>query len=510
MNLARPKSLALQAAWLMVARVVGFAFTLLIPLVFSRLLSLSQFGLYKQLFQLVSTAQSILPLGFGLSAFYFLAREHEPERRAAVVLNILSFHFLVGLAAATTLLVYPKVLIRIFGNPELLGYAPLLAAVLLLWIFSYVIETIATANQDILYSTVFIISAQLTKGVAMLTAAFLTGSVRGALYAAIFQGFLQSIAVLLYVRFRFPGFWRHFDFGMVKTQFSYVLPLGLANLVYTLETDLHNYFVSNAFGAAAFAIYAVGTTQLPLIGILRESIASVLLTRVSYLQKQGATREILVLSLRVVRRLAIVYWPLYALLLVIGKDLIVLMYTKRFLASWPIFLVNITLIPFMIIVQDPILRAYAQYRYYLLALRIVLLGVLLAGLTWGIRELGLIGAISVVIVISLIERFVIATKVARVLEFKRQDLGMLRDLIPIAGAATAAALPALALRWLLVGRPAAVTVLSCGALFGLTYIALVYRFRILDAEERAMVRGRWLRLRAIFGRREPAELPSRP
>ena len=192
---------------------------------------------------------------------------------------------------------------------------------------------------------------------------------------------------------------------MVKTQFSYVLPLGLANLIYTLETDLHNYFVSNAFGAAAFAIYSVGTTQLPLIGILRESIASVLLTRVSYLQKQGAARDILVLSLRVARRLAIVYWPLYALLLVIGKDLIVLMYTKRFLASWPIFLVNITLIPFMIIVQDPILRAYAQYRYYLLVLRIVLLGVLLAGLTWGIRELGMIGAVSVVIALSLIERF---------------------------------------------------------------------------------------------------------
>ena len=87
---------------------------------------------------------------------------------------------------------------------------------------------------------------------------------------------------------------------------------------------------------------------------------------------------------------------------------------------------------------------------------------------------------------------------------------MLRDLIPIAGAAMAAALPVLALRWLLVGRPVAVTVLSCASLFVLAYIALVYQFRILDAEERAMVRGRWIRLRAIFGRREPAELPSRP
>ena len=70
----KPKSLLAQAGWLMIARVTGFAFTFLIPIVLSRVLDLKQFGLYKQAFLVVATSQSILPLGFGMSTFYFLSR----------------------------------------------------------------------------------------------------------------------------------------------------------------------------------------------------------------------------------------------------------------------------------------------------------------------------------------------------------------------------------------------------------------------------------------------------
>ena len=76
----------------MIARVTGFAFTFLIPIVLSRVLDLKQFGLYKQAFLIVATAQSILPLGFGMSTFYFLSREPEERKRASIAANALLFH----------------------------------------------------------------------------------------------------------------------------------------------------------------------------------------------------------------------------------------------------------------------------------------------------------------------------------------------------------------------------------------------------------------------------------
>ena len=68
------------------------------------------------------------------------------------------------------------------------------------------------------------------------------------------------------------------------------------------------------------------------------------------------------------------------------------LYTKRFVSSVPLLRMNLTLLPFMVIVQDPILRAFAEHRYYLLALRTVLVSILFTVLTMSLERIGLLGA----------------------------------------------------------------------------------------------------------------------
>ena len=68
--------------------------------------------------------------------------------------------------------------------------------------------------------------------------------------------------------------------------------------MWTLQTDVHNYFVSHHFSPAEFAIYAIGCFQLPLIGMLGESVAAVLIPRVSSLQATGDRAEIIRLTIR--------------------------------------------------------------------------------------------------------------------------------------------------------------------------------------------------------------------
>jgi O-antigen/teichoic acid export membrane protein len=87
---ARPApSLTSQAVWLMMAKTVSFAFAIALPLLLVRRLSQQELGLYKQAFFVVTTAMNLLPLGFAMSAFYFLPRER--TRQPAVVANILAF-----------------------------------------------------------------------------------------------------------------------------------------------------------------------------------------------------------------------------------------------------------------------------------------------------------------------------------------------------------------------------------------------------------------------------------
>src|ERR1700759_3705768 len=87
-------SLRTQSAWLLTAKVVGFAFSFVLPLVIVRYLDQEHVGNYRQAFLVITNAVIILPLGFSMSAYYFLARER--ERRGAAILNILLFNFVLG------------------------------------------------------------------------------------------------------------------------------------------------------------------------------------------------------------------------------------------------------------------------------------------------------------------------------------------------------------------------------------------------------------------------------
>ena len=67
------------------------------------------------------------------------------------------------------------------------------------------------------------------------------------------------------------------------------------------------------------------------------------------LQLERRQGEIVQLIARMMRKLAAVYFPLYAGLLVTGREFVTVLFTERYDASWPIFAVNLTLIPLCIL-----------------------------------------------------------------------------------------------------------------------------------------------------------------
>jgi O-antigen/teichoic acid export membrane protein len=479
-------SLTTQAFWLLAAKTVGFALTIALPLVLVRSLSQLEFGVYKQAFLIVGTAVTVLPLGFGMSAFYFLPRQR--ANHPAVVLNVLLVHAFVGAIAAAALVLWPGVLATIFGSTDLVPYAPLLGAVILTWTVASFLEIVPVACQDLVPSTVFIVGSQASKTVVFIVAARASGSVAALVGAAIVQGLLQTVVLIWYMRARFPGFWRSFDLEMLRTQASYALPLGLSSLALKLQTDMPHYFVAHAFGASAYAVFAVGVFNLPLIGLLRESVGSVMLPRVSRLEQDEGGREILLLVARVARKLAIVYFPMYAFLLVAGREFITLLFTRQYAASWPIFAVYITVIPAGVLVLDPITRAYAEQRYFLLKLRLALFAITTAVFAAGITRLGLVGTIAVVVAAQVAGTVGAALRLGSVMQLRRADFAAFAVLGRIAAAAAAAGVVAAAVRWVMLPAPPLPILAACGLFYAAAYGAALMAARVLDHEDWAVIR----------------------
>ena len=488
--------LSTQAFWIMVAKTLAFSFTVALPLFLVRRLSQEDFGLYKQVFLLVNTAFSLLPLGLGMSAYYFLPRE--PQRQPQVVFNIFLFLVIVSATFCSVITLFPSLLLRLFNSQEVAGFAPLIGLVVVTWITSSLLEVIAIARQELRLATLIVILSQLSKAAFMLGAVALYGSVRSLLYACLLQGAVQTIVLVVYLRSRFGHFWRRFDWTLWRVQLAYALPFGIASMLLRSQTELDNYFVSYQFGPAAYAIYAVGCFELPLLGLLAESISAVTIPRVSYLQKTGARQEIIELVARVTRKLALVLLPLYVLLLVVGREFITFLFTEQYAASWPIFAFNLSLIPLLLITSayDPVMRAYADHRYFMLKLRTVLLVVMVGGLMFATARFGLVGAIAVNIFVNLVDRVAVAIKVKGILGIGRRDLPLFGDIGRVAIVSMLAGAVTLAVRAALAeARP--FTVLAAGGLvFSAVYVIGILALGVPTPEERDIVRRRFMFKRA--------------
>lgn len=485
-------SLTARALWLLIAKILAFALSIALPLLLVRRLSQEDFGLYKQAFLVIGTSLSLLPLGFQMSAFYFLPRE--TERQGQIIFNILLFHLVMATLGALLLLLFPQLLSTIFHSDELVQYAPAMALTIFFWVFSSYLEAVSVAHQEARLSTIFIVSSQLTKTGMLLLAAMAFGTIRALIYAALVQGVVQTIILLFYLRSRFPHFWGRFDWSVLRMQLSYAMPFGFAGLLFTLQMDLPNYFVSHQFEPKVFAIYAIGVFNIPLVGMLSESVGSVMIPQVSLLQKHGNYREIVALTARVARKLSLVFLPLYAFLIVMGREFLTVLFTDQYAASWPIFAINLTLLPLSIFVADPIMRAYAEHRQFLPKLYIVLLLLLLGGLWLGTSRFGLLWAISVVVVVGIIGRVATWAKVGHMLHVRWRDVRLLKDVGKIAIAATVAGLLIALVRTSLAGmRPLSMLVV-CAAVYGVVFLAGILLLGLPTVEERLYLRKQFARL----------------
>ncbi|HEX8735398.1 MAG TPA: oligosaccharide flippase family protein [Pyrinomonadaceae bacterium] len=517
-------SLKSQSAWLLFAKIVGFGFAFLLPLLVVRFLSQDKVGVYRQVFLIIANAVSILPLGFSMSAFYFLNRE-TAQRRGAAVLNILLFNFAVGGAACLTLFLFPQLLGNLFNNAEMTRLAPKIGVVIWLWIFSAFLETIAVANQESRLATVFIILAQLTKTLLMALAVVAFASVESFLYAAMAQAGLQTLVLLVYLHSRFPRFWRSFDLKFFREQMFYALPFGLAGLLWTLQTDIHNYFVGHRFSAAEFAVYAYGCFQLPLITMLSESVTSVLIPRMSELEARGDTREMIRLTARAMQKLAFFFFPVYIFLFVTSQTFITTLFTEKFAASVPIFLINLTLLPFDIWVVDPITRAFKELGRFLLVLRVFVLLALVAALFLGLQYFDLREMIAIVVAASLTEKFVSTFVIARKFGVRREDARLLDGVWKTALASLAAGIILFLFYWLakdatynfgaglinslfIAPKPSisdfaagAFTLGVCFLIFAPIYLILANAFNLIDDGEKAFLKNVFGKPKSLFSRR---------
>ena len=494
----QPPGLAVQAFWLTASKFIAVLLNVGLPILLVRLMAQAEYGVYKEAFLFVGTATNVATFGVGMSAFYFMPRY--PERGGQIALNILVYNFLAGWIPLIILAFYPQVLKSLFRTSALGPLAILLGVLVLFTLTSSLVQQIPTALQDVRYSTIFIVGTQLVRAITLAAAVLLFRSVKSLIVAAILNQ-LFSIAVLFwYLHGRFPRFWAHFDWPFFKEQLAYALPYGAFGFLWVIQKDLDNYFVSASLGPRDYAIYAIGWLDVPLITLILESVASVMIVRISSLQQEDRKADIRYVTAAATNRLAAIYFPLFMLLLVAGHDLIVLLYTRTYEKSASIFQISILLLPMGVFLLDPIVRAYKELRNFVLGTRIVFFAVLFCVLFPVVRHFGMMGAAIAAVVAQIMERMLLGWKVARVVEARLEDLALYVDLLKVTATTIVAGLAAYAIRNLIAPNLLIPRILAVSACLGIIYLAGMFWLRLpgwqAPSKERlsSLIRTTWARI----------------
>ena len=166
-----------------------------------------------------------------------------------------------------------------------------------------------------------------------------------------------------------------------------------------------------------------------------------MIPRMSQLQAEGNHRGMVELTVRAMEKLSLAYFPVYIFFLITAHTFITTLFTQKFAESVPIFLINISLLPFAVFIADPITRAFKSLGNYVLKMRIFIVIGLLATLYYGIQHFDLSGMVAIVVVTAVVDRVFTTVKIYKTVGVKMSDIYLLKNVGKTAVVAIAAGIP---------------------------------------------------------------------
>jgi O-antigen/teichoic acid export membrane protein len=448
---------------LTLGRSVGFVVTFFIPVVLVRVFDQATFGTYKQLFLVFATLYYIAQAGMAESLFYFVPQAR--GRRGAFIANASIGLVALGLASGALLWAGAPTIAAWLNNAALAAYIPWIGVFVLLMLVSAGLEVVLIARGRFAWAAASYGLSDLLRSALFIVPALITRRLEWVLIGAVAFAAVRLVVTLGYFAGEFRGELRPGRRALME-QLAYALPFGAAVLIETIQGNVHQYVVSARFDAATFAIYAVGCLQVPFVDFVAGPAGNVMMVRMSERLAEGHRGSVLELWHQTTLRLALIFLPLTALLLVLGRDLIVVLFTPAYAASVPIFLAWSLSILFPVLQTDGVLRVFARTRFLLLV-NVVRLLLILGSISWFLSTFGLMGAVLVTLSGMIVAKVMMLFEMCRLLNVGLRDLLPWRGLAATAGRAAAAAAPAWAVMKALDHHPLAGLVAA-----GITYTSI--------------------------------------
>lgn len=329
--------------------------------VLSRVLVQEDYGVWRQTRLVYETVAPLLMLGLPKALLYFMPRE--PERARGVLTEHLLTLTLGGALFA--------VLIALGGN-HLLAWAfdtPILSLTLLILIpyglFMFPISALQAcliARDQVQWSALFPVISQVVS-LGLVIAAGVIWATPVAVITALVVGAALTAGPGLWLMWRSTaGTQSTFALSNGLDHLRYAVPLGLASMIGMLSRKLDQIIVSSSASTEAYAIYANGAMELPLIGAITGSITAILLPDMARMYRDGQRGEIVALWQRAMGKSMLILAPTMVFVLLMAPEIMRVLFSSAYEGSAEPFRVYALLLPGRAAVYGAVLMAAGRTR----------------------------------------------------------------------------------------------------------------------------------------------------
>ncbi len=332
------RTLSYQVSILTLGRLVSFAALFFVPIINTRYLSQSDYGLYRQFWLLFDTVSVILILGFPASLLYYFPRTQIKTDKSVYLTQTLVYLLVTG---GISWLVYGAMAVFLRGDlgDAVREYMWAFCLFTLFMMISKVMERLFVAEKKVEKQSLYLALSFFAQAATVIGVSWYTHRVDLIIWGLVIFAFAKALFTLVYCSSAYKISLRGCSLKSFKEQISYAVPLGLATVVLLVFGQTDKYVITHFLGREMFAVYSVGVTQLPFVDIIRNSVMNVVFPLMAEHQKNGEFGEILDLWRRATLKMVVLFVPLFVFLEVSARPFITVLFTEKYAAATPIFMI---------------------------------------------------------------------------------------------------------------------------------------------------------------------------
>lgn len=452
-----------------VTRLLNRALIVLSPIILARLLTVTEFGHYREFLVYATMLVGLSSFGISSSLLNFIPSAPQHGWRyvnQAVAMTLIS----------STLVLTAALLLNAAFNGHLLGQYPW-AVVLYVWLFVNFDfwEALLIAEKQPYRVWGYTTGRLVCRLIVVTVSAALTRDVATIVWSLVgYEGLRVLVSARAWqIRNRRAAKAATPGGGSWREQLRYCAPFGSALIVSNFNASMGSLFVTKLLGPAALAQYAIGIYVQPIIVVLRNSLSDVLLGEMAARRLKGQ-EDLLTLWRRSTVVTAILLLGLGIVLARFADTIVITLFSSQYESAIIVFqlyvlaLVRETFdfgIPLRALNQTaPILRS----NLLALAANVALMAIMVPA--WG-----LVGAALAFVISRIIEGTYLASEVVRAYNVRARDLARWGDLGKVVAAAAAAASLLFLPLW-----NGVTGVVAGSAVFALTFLCLLRLARISE------------------------------